>query len=222
MTLFPCELVNSNGAVLSGLCADIARRSQLPAAFVDWLTQDCVWANSLVDRIVSGALEPAGAIAEPYALWAIEIRPGLAMPCRHRHVSPVDDLRVNERLKLFILNLGHTCLAERWIADRRPERETVKQILADPAMRAYLDEIHLGEVLPVMAAAGIAEAPAYRATVIERFLNPFLEHRMADIAMNHAAKKERRIGGLLKLAAEVGPAMALPTLRRLAQSGIGG
>ena len=51
LTLFPTELVTDNGTVLAGLCEGVARRSGLPDTFVDWMRGDCVWANSLVDRI---------------------------------------------------------------------------------------------------------------------------------------------------------------------------
>jgi tagaturonate reductase len=40
----------------------------------------------------------------------------------------------------------------------------------------------------------------YIAQLRERLLNPFLEHRLADIAQNHALKKQRRIAPLLELA----------------------
>jgi tagaturonate reductase len=222
LTLFPCELIGENGKVLAGLCAGVAERSGLDTAFVRWMREECVWTNSLVDRIVSGSLEPAGAIAEPYALWAIERQPRLVVPLTHPAIRLVDDLRVAERLKLFVLNLGHTALAERWIADRRPRDETVREIVADPKMRAFLDAIYDEEVLPVLVAAGITEAPAYRDTVIERFRNPFLDHRLADIADNHASKKERRMGGVMRLAAEVAPGLRQPRLAAMAASGITG
>ena len=106
LTLLPCELVTSNGNVLRELCCGIAERSRLPTEFARWLATECVWASSLVDRIVSGALEPAGAVAEPYALWAIERQPRLTVPCIHPAIRLVDDLAVTERLKLFILNLA--------------------------------------------------------------------------------------------------------------------
>jgi tagaturonate reductase len=222
LMLLPCELITSNGKVLRSICAGVAERSGLPAEFIAWLERDCVWGNSLVDRIVSGALEPAGAVAEPYALWAIEKQERLKPPCSHPAIRLVDDLAVTEQLKLFILNLGHTCLAERWSVDRRPREETVRGCLAEPAMRRFLEQIYDGEVLPVFAAAGIGEAPAYRASVIERFLNPFLDHRLSDIAQHHATKKARRIGGLRKLAAEVAPGLGLPILSAIEASGVGG
>jgi tagaturonate reductase len=40
-----------------------------------------------------------------------------------------------------------------------------------------------------------SEAEAYVATTLDRFRNPFLDHRVADIAQNHAAKVARRIAG---------------------------
>ena len=42
--------------------------------------------------------------------------------------------------------------------------ETVREIVADPAIRAWLDALYDEEILPVFGAAGIGEAPAYRAT----------------------------------------------------------
>jgi tagaturonate reductase len=221
ITVFPTELVPDNGVVLRRLCLGVAERSGLPPDFVRWLEADCIFANSLVDRIVSSALEPAGAVAEPYALWAIEAQPRLRVPLTHPCVKVVDDLRTTERLKLFLLNLPHTCLAERWHAEGRPAEETVREIVADPAIRGWLDALCDEELLPVFAAAGVDEAPAYRASVIDRFRNPFLDHRIADIFMNHRDKKERRIGGLIAWAAEVAPDLPLPQLKAVAASGVG-
>ena len=98
-------------------------RWQAPANARNWVGEECLWVNSLVDRIVSEPLEPLGAVAEPYALWAIEDQPGLELPCRHGAIVVAADLKPYERLKLFILNLGHTYLAELWCTEaaRRPD-----------------------------------------------------------------------------------------------------
>jgi len=212
-TLFPCELIEGNGDRLKALTLELAAGWDLPDAFRRWLGEDCIWVNSLVDRIVSAPLEPAGAVAEPYSLWAVENRPGLTMPCRHPSVVVTDDLKRYERLKLFILNLGHTYLAERWSRRGGAANETVRGLLADPATLAELDDLYDREVLPAFDGLGMAEeARAYRATVIERFRNPFLDHRLADIFTNHAAKKQRRFGGLIALAKQHGIAVAQPRL----------
>jgi tagaturonate reductase len=220
LTLFPCELIPRNGDVLKALLLTLADENDLPAEFVAWL-DTCLFANSLVDRIVSEPIEPAGAVAEPYALWAIEKQPGLAAPCLHPDVRMVDDLAVYERLKLFILNLGHTVLAEGWRETYRPEGELVRESLADPVVREKLDAIYDAEVLPIFAAGGILEAPEYRASVLERFENPFLAHRLAEIFGNHAEKKRRRIGGLLAWKRELGLDLPTPRLEAILASSIG-
>lgn len=220
LDIYPCELVPDNGAVLRAAVIEIARAWRLEPSFEGWLAERCRWPSSLVDRIVSEPLEPIGAIAEPYALWAIERVEGAEPPCRHVAVIVTDDLRRYERLKLFILNLGHTFLAERWLAEARPADETVRQAIADPPLRTALDRLYDTEILPVFAALGLGEeAAAYRRRVLERFANPFLEHRLADIATNHAAKKARRFGGLMELARRHAPGLDQPTLRAGLASG---
>jgi len=48
---------------------------------------------------------------------------------------------------------------------------------------------------------------------MDRFRNPFLEHRIADIAQNHAAKVARRIAAFRDWAAEgQGRSPAMPVL----------
>ena len=201
ITLFPCELTPANGKVLRGVVLDVLDRWQAPAKARRWVEEECVWVNSLVDRIVSEPLEPLGAVAEPYALWAIEDQPGLDLPCRHAAIVVTGDLKPHERLKLFILNLGHTYLAEIWAKDGGAPGLTVREAMADTATRAKLDALYDEEVLPVFAAIGMGnEARAYLNTVIERFSNPFLDHRLSEIFTNHEAKKRRRFGGLIDLA----------------------
>lgn len=68
ITLLPCELISRNGDTLCDLVRDVARGWNVDAAFIAYLTKDCVWVNSLVDRIVSEPIQPVRAIAEPYAV----------------------------------------------------------------------------------------------------------------------------------------------------------
>jgi tagaturonate reductase len=201
ITLFPCELTPTNGQVLRGVVLDVLHRWQAPEKARRWVAEECLWVNSLVDRIVSEPLEPLGAMAEPYALWAIEDQPGLELPCRHPAIVVAADLKPYERLKLFILNLGHTYLAEIWAKEGGAPGLTVREAVADTNMRAKLDALYAEGVLPVFAAIGMGdEAQAYLKTVTERFSNPFLDHRLSEIFINHEAKKRRRFGGLIELA----------------------
>lgn len=212
LAVFPCELINRNGRVLKGLLLELARETGAENQFIGWLAAQ-PFADSLVDRIVATPLEPAGAIAEPYALWAIEKQPGLPTPVEHPQVVMTDDLEPYERLKLHILNLGHTVLADLWHHAGRPEDETVKAILADDAVRAMLDRVYAEEILPGFAANGLGrQAEAYIATTLDRFRNPFLEHRIADIFGNHALKVERRIVAFMDWGRAAGATTATPVL----------
>lgn len=206
LTILPCELVNRNGPVLKGIVRDFATEAGAERDFLRWLDDAVIFANTLVDRIVSEPLEPAGAVAEPYALWAVENMPGLTLPCTHPSIVLTDDLEPYERLKLHILNLGHTFLAEIWLRESRPKDETVRAILADPAVRARIDALYRDEVVPGFAARGMGDAAsAYVETTMGRFLNPYLDHRIADIAGNHALKIERRIAAFLDWAKTPAP-----------------
>ncbi|KQV61483.1 D-mannonate oxidoreductase [Duganella sp. Root336D2] len=214
LTLMPCELLANNGSALRGTVAGLARRWEMDRAFLAWLEGSCIWVNSLVDRIVSQALEPAGAVAEPYALWAIEAQAGMVLPCSHPQLVVTGCLAPYERRKLLMLNLGHSFLAEHWLLGARPAGETVREAMADPALRTMLEALWEEEVLPLFAALGEGGASrAYLAQVRDRFCNPFLDHRLADIAQNHEEKKRRRLLPALELAAGLGLQLPQPRLR---------
>ena len=219
-TMLPCELLPRNGSTLQSLVRDLARDAGGEPAFVDWLGTDVVWADTLVDRIVSEALEPIGAVAEPYALWAVERRPGLQLPFTHPDVVVVDDLEAHERLKLHILNLGHTVLAQGWLDAGRAAGVTVRVMLDDAGARRRLEDLYEREVVPGFAARGLeGQARGYVVTTMDRFRNPFLDHKLADIAQNHEAKVERRIAAFLTWAAR---GLATPRLDAMAARHAGG
>ncbi|MDR7006267.1 mannitol dehydrogenase family protein [Paraburkholderia strydomiana] len=204
ITLLPCELVSRNGDVLRDLVLSVARGWQMDADFLRYLTNDCIWVNSLVDRIVSEAIEPVGAVAEPYALWAIEQQEGMVLPCRHESIVVTDNLAHYERLKLFLLNLGHTMLAQCWLDSQGDPTTTVLDGMRNESWRATLESTWTDEVLPVFEALGQSEiATKYLDDVRDRFSNPFLAHRLADIANNHQEKKQRRLKPVVELASEL-------------------
>jgi len=195
LTILPCELINGNADLLRKIVVDLGRAWHFGDDLLTWISRDCVWANTLVDRIVSESLSPIGAVAEPYALWAIQEVPGLTPPCTHPDIQVVKDLYPYEMLKLGVLNLSHTFLVDLWLLKGRPKSLTlVSQIIKDPDYFPILQELLNNEVLPVLRQLLPDQDPdLYMKTVIERFSNPFLKHRLADIAQNHEAKVKRRI-----------------------------
>lgn len=214
LTLFPCELISRNGDQLRAIVKTLATNWGLSSDFIEWSDQNCHFANSLVDRIVSQPIDPVGAICEPYGLWAIDAADGMTLPCTHPAIVVTDDLESYERLKLQILNLGHSYLAERWLKDARNQDETVREAMQDDALRGDLETVWREEVLPVFAADGLEDAArVYIEEVKDRFLNPFLDHRIGDIASNHEEKKQRRLKPVVERAEALGLALAQPRLK---------
>ena len=214
LTILPCELISGNAILLRRIVLDLGRSWGLAEDLLAWIGRDCIWANTLVDRIVSESLSPVGAIAEPYALWVIQQVPGLVPPCSHPDVRVVKDLYPYELLKLGVLNLSHTFLVDRWLRNNQPEGLTlVSEIIKSPDYATALDALLTEEVLPVLRQLLPDEDPeAYMHSVYERFSNPFLKHRLADIAQNHAEKVRRRILMIRNHAHRLFPGQPTPLL----------
>ncbi|SHF19628.1 tagaturonate reductase [Modicisalibacter ilicicola DSM 19980] len=192
--LMPCELVSGNGQYLKTIVTKLSSQAYADAGFTAWLDEACLWIDTLVDRIVSSTLEPVGAVAEPYGLWAIQETPGLELPCHHPDVQRVDDIFPYEKRKLHILNLSHTWLVQRTVdLGLSDEIRFVREAMDESRLRDDLETLLEDEVLPTLdhAFPGMALAD-YKATVLERFTNPFLDHALVDIAQNHVEKVRRR------------------------------
>ena len=90
-----CELIENNGSTLHDLVTRHANENNLGNEFIDWVDKSCVFADTLVDRIVPGfpadtACEVMNRIgyddslvvkAELYHLWVIGGKDGkLSVP----------------------------------------------------------------------------------------------------------------------------------------------
>ncbi len=216
LLILPCELISNNGQVLRQLLKGLSDDWALSVEFKAWLAGSVVICDTLVDRIVSEALEPIGAVGEPYALWAIQRAPGFEVPFIHPAVVITDALEPYLRLKLHILNLGHTYLAGIWKSQGRPPGEFVREILSDPAIRNGLLDLYGREIIPGFAAHGMEEeAGRYMAMTLERFDNPYLNHRISDIFENHAIKIERRARDFVRWVRNRNSNVSFPQLEAL-------
>src|SRR5262249_43863869 len=83
LTILPCELIEHQADKLLGILLQLAAEWQLPSHLAEWLQNDCVWLNTLVDRIVAATptehplyqTDPLLTAAEPFAFWAIQDKP---------------------------------------------------------------------------------------------------------------------------------------------------
>lgn len=216
--ILPCELVSENGRVLRQILNKIAKSWNLSEPFIRWLDEKVVICDTLVDRIVSEAIEPIGAIGEPYGLWAIKRDARYELPFSHPSVILTDDLMPFLRLKLHILNLGHSFLADIWKYEQRASSETVRQMLDDPGVKMRLLNLYRNEVVAGFTVRGMCdESERYIEKTVERFQNPFLDHRISDIFQNHSLKIERRVVDFISWIREVNPSAQFDELEALAK-----
>jgi tagaturonate reductase len=166
-------------------------------AYVNWLSSEVVWLTTLVDRIVSGRpaahplleQDPLLTVAEPYAFWAIEDGGEHHRLYDHPAIQRVPDVTPFALRKVRILNGAHTAL----VAKALPMGiETVREAVAHPDVRPWLERLLEEEIVPVVTDR-VADAEGFAATILERFENPFLDHRLSDIALHHETKVAHRL-----------------------------
>jgi len=198
LTLLPCELIEGNAVKLRELVCGQAQKWSLPADFATWVTTGCIWLKNLVDRVVVAApadhpltaSDPMLLTTEPYALWAIE-RPTTGMPALFTHpsIEIVEDLTPYYLRKVRILNGIHTALVSKFMPQGH---KTVQQALRDPAVMDWVLGLLYEEIMPAIAYR-VENLARFARQTLDRFQNPFMEHQLKDIAVNHQAKKQIRL-----------------------------
>lgn len=210
VVVLPCELVEENGRLLRRLVLELAAAWRLPEGFSSWLSGSCRFTSTLVDRIVTGY--PADAaelcaelgyddrflvVAEPYHAWVIEgpesLEAELPLRAAGLHVIWTDDVTPYRDQKVRILNGAHSAAA---VLGTLAGRATVGECMRDPALRAYVEALLEREIEPTLALPA-PETAAFTRAVLERFDNPYLEHRLASILLNSVSKFRARLLGPL-------------------------
>ena len=193
LSVMPCELVEQNGDRLLELVEQQAEAWRWGGGLVEWMRSEIRWANTLVDRIVSG--RPAShplletdallTVAEPFALWVVE---GEA-PFEHSAIRGTDDVRPYALRKVRILNGAHTAL----VCKALPMGiKTVRAAVEHPETGPWLRGLVFEEIVPTLEGE-VEDAEGFADGALERFANPFLDHRLADIALHHSDKVSVRL-----------------------------
>ncbi|MEU4693986.1 tagaturonate reductase [Actinoplanes sp. NPDC023714] len=186
LLFLPCELTENNGQVLRS--AVLRHASALDPAFASWVGTACRFYDTIVDRIVPGR-DGSDIRGESYALWAVEgdtvLREEFPLDRAGLPFAFVPDIGVFREKKVRILNGSHTALAA---VGPLLGCTTVSGAVRHPIAGEYLRRLLDTEVLPTLP----ADAPAFAAATVERFGNPALEHRLADIALNALSKWHTR------------------------------
>ena len=207
VTLLPCELIENNGDMLKKIVRQHAEDWKLETGFLQWLDKENHFINTLVDRIVPGFPESEReplclklgyndelmSCGEFFHFFALECLPSLEekLPLIKGgfNVVMTSDLKPYRDRKVRFLNGAHTATA---LAAHLVGLETVDETVNDPLFSAYLKRLLFEEIYPTVSLPDI-EKTTFSESVLERFANPFIKHRLLSIALNSVSKWKVRV-----------------------------
>jgi len=204
LIVVPCELIDDNGQQLRSMVERHAADWQLGKDFDRWLPARVEFCDTLVDRIVTPytgdpplAYEDHLAVTvEPYYLFAIRGSDRLKSLWPFEdvglNVHYADDIRDFRLQKLRALNGTHTALANLGLM---AGLETVLDVMKHPTLSRYVHQLVEEEIVPATEprVSQPERLRAFARDVLERFQNPYLEHRLRSIAMNAISKARIRL-----------------------------
>jgi fructuronate reductase len=201
LTIISCDNIAANGRRLQASIAEVARaHDPAIAGFVN----ECAFPNTMVDRIVPatteadiervstelGLLDRATVRTEPFSQWVIEDRfAGDRPDLELAGVQLTGDVAPWEEAKLRLLNGAHSAMA---YLGGLAGIATVDRFATEPWGTAF---IHLlwDELRPTLQPPQQLDLGVYCATLMQRFSNSALGHRLVQIAMDGSQKIPQRL-----------------------------
>lgn len=206
LLFLPVELIDNNGSELKRLVLRYAKEWDLGNDFINWVNKANHFTNTLVDRIVTGYPrenidefeEKLGykddllVTSELFNLWVIEGDKSWSkyFPIEGigSNVIWTDDVTPYKKRKVRILNGGHTSTVP---AAYLAGHEIVREFMEDEVFKNYLEELLLEEVIPTID-MDKEDLLAFSKSVEDRFLNPYIRHKLLDITLNSISKFKAR------------------------------
>lgn len=206
MVIIPVELIEDNGDHLKEIVLKLAEQWKLSGEFRTWIKEANVFLNTLVDRIVTGYPEKEiekleeelgyhdenMVAGEIFHLWIIEgdkkVREKLPFHEAGLNVKWVKNLRSYRQRKVRILNGVHTAaVAPAYLAGI----DLVRDAVEDPCLGKYMEKVVFENIIPSMNKD--EDLNDFATKVLERFRNPFIDHKWLDISLNSISKFRTRV-----------------------------
>ncbi|MFC0185092.1 tagaturonate reductase [Pseudarcicella hirudinis] len=209
MVIIPTELIIDNGDTLQEIVLEQAHRNGLEPEFIDWIDKHNHFCNSLVDRIVPGkpdeqitqkTLDLLGyqdkllIMSESYSLWAIQgddfVKEKLSFAQVNPGVVITPNIDSYRELKLRLLNGTHTLMCGMaYLLGFR----LVKDVMANGYLGRLVTNLMLGELaLAIPYKMDSKTADRFGRSVLDRFRNPFINHKLIDITVQYTTKMRMR------------------------------
>ena len=193
LLFLPVELIENNADELKKCVLKYAQLWNLGEDFITYINS-CSFCNTLVDRIVSGHIDgdsdKCSVNCEPYWSWIIQADDYCKEIFDIRSLEGIvfaDDILPYRTRKVRILNGAHTMSV---LAAYLCGFEIVRDMMNDELFNKYI-LTGLEEVKTTLT-LNKSELDAYANSVLDRFNNPFIDHRLLDIALNSVSKFSAR------------------------------
>lgn len=199
----PCELIDRNGDNLKKCILKTAKNWNLGTDFENWVENENIFCNTLVDRINTGFPKDENIdlgyvdnmfnTSEYFHLWVIEgykeLNKEIPFDKCNLNVIITDELERYRTRKVRILNGAHTSMVAYALLSGL---ETVKQCVEDEKMFKHLNKCIFEEIIPTLDLEK-EELITYANSVITRFSNPYIKHYLASISLNSISKFKVRV-----------------------------
>ncbi|MFI0471610.1 mannitol dehydrogenase family protein [Halomonas sp. HMF6819] len=200
-TVLCCDNMPDNGERTRQAVAQLARVHD--AALADWILERVAFPCSMVDRIVPAmteqdfaALKTLGVddanavVCEAFSQWVVEDRFPEGRPAwEEEGVTMVADVAPFETMKLRMLNGSHSLLA---YLGSLADIDTVFDAVSNPVYQALLSAYMRQEAAPTLDMPKEIDLDAYADSLLARFANDSLRHKLQQIAMDGSQKLPQR------------------------------
>ncbi len=201
-TILSCDNLPHNGVRTRNAVVGMAR--QADAELAAWIEEHAAFPSSMVDRIVPATtaddiaslearigLRDEGMVkTEPFSQWVVEDWFCGRRPALDRvGVSLTNDVVAWEKTKLRLLNGAHSSLA---YLGGLAGYTFVHEAVDAPGVLDFINRLW-DEAAETLGPAEGLDVLAYRQSLLERFRNPALNHRLRQIAMDGSQKLPQRL-----------------------------
>lgn len=206
LLFLPVELIDNNGGELKRIVLQYAEEWELGEAFIHWVNTANEFTSTLVDRIVTGYPRDEVSLfqeklgyqdnlidtSELFNLWVIEGSQKWAdrLPVHKTDANVIwtDDVKPYKKRKVRILNGAHTSTV---LAAYLSGYDIVMDFMKDDIIRTFMNHVIYQEVIPTLDLPE-EELQSFAAAVNDRFANPYIKHKLLDIALNSCSKFNAR------------------------------
>ncbi|MDX9861881.1 MAG: mannitol dehydrogenase family protein [Rhodospirillales bacterium] len=207
-TVMSCDNLFQNGIIAKRVVSAFA--AAVDADLGKWVEDTVAFPCTMVDRItpattpddiakIEAALGVHDAwpiVCEPFIQWVIEDNFPTGRPAWEKvGAELVKDVEPFEFMKLRLLNGSHSALS---YLGALAGYQTIAECMADPAYVRFMRRLMDEDVTPTLHMPAGVKVDAYKNSLVERFINPAIKHRTAQIAMDGSQKLPQRVCGTVR------------------------